>query len=61
MISHGDLGRVVFRLFHDSSGSLSCRDLKRNFGSFWSASGKGKRIFAHLFLASGIGTWQKIE
>ena len=42
-ISHRDLGRVVFaRFFDDFWVSELKRPLKRNFGSFWSASGKGK-------------------
>ena len=42
-ISHRDLGRVVFaRFFDDFWVSELKRPLKRNLGSFWSASGKGK-------------------
>ena len=42
-ISHRDLVLVVFACFFDNFWvSELKRVLKRNFGSFWSASGKGK-------------------
>ena len=42
-ISHRDLVLVVFACFFDDFWvSERKRVLKRNFGSFWSASGKGK-------------------